>query len=307
MEKVKNGGIIKKVGKASKKTSENPTLDSLRGILENTSAEELEQSYVPYMIKSVPTLMKDIFKRTTSLITTLTQITILATDNPITCIGEEYKGIQTFKRIQDWPLNETLIAFTYKSLSASDEQDDKVFCLDIPAFNHVFSNTRELKKFIIDMSINLATEWNDKYDNDDMVGKRHYKEFPILLDYRKNLYTKHYTELLLVGTTFNHMLSKQNEYKNTTCRPQDVYFQLRYQNTKDEKPKKGMFILSRNEWLEILNNEDFLNFSKELWDFLPLTGNYSKRIESYAKIVLPENLTPDCDGDDIESDCITEE
>ena len=129
MEKVKKSGIMKR--NKMRKNSDNPTLESLRSIVGDHTPDHLQQSYVPYMIKTIPTLMRDVFKRTTSLLTSLTQISIVATDNPVTCVGEEFRNIQTFKRIHDWPLNETLVAFSYKSLAASDEQDDKTFCMDI--------------------------------------------------------------------------------------------------------------------------------------------------------------------------------
>ena len=73
---------------------------------------------------------------------------------------------------------------------------------------------------------------------------------------------------------------KQHAYEDATCQPKDIYFQIRYQSS-EGKVKAGMAVLSYTEWMEIFSDVDFLNFYKEIWNFIPLTKEYSERIEAY--------------------------
>ena len=216
----------------------NPTLGSLKQIVGDTSSRELFKQYSPFFVKKPSVSMQDVYKRSTTLLTNLTQITFLATDNPVTCMGEDFRGVQNFKRIHDWPLNDSLVSICYTAIN-SPEDHEKTFCLDIPAFLHIFRNPEELKQIMLDTAKELRDDWNTKYDDEEMIGKRLYDERSILLDFRRSQYSKKVTELVLVGTTFNHMHAKQYATKNVTCRDKDVFFQIRYQSNNDKKPKKG--------------------------------------------------------------------
>ena len=163
--------------KKSKLNNENPTLNSLREKSLNYKPDELFSNYSGFMAKKEETSTNDVFKKTTNLLTNLTQINLLATDNSFTCVGDEYKHIQKFKNMhKDWPLNESLVCFSYRSINSPEQQDIKAFCFDIPSFLHMFSNLDYLKEKMGKIANDLSAKWNDKNDTPDKVGKRVWDE-----------------------------------------------------------------------------------------------------------------------------------
>lgn len=267
--------------KKTKLKNDNPTLNSLREKIEDSSAEELFNEYSPFLGNKEETSAKDVFKKSINLLTNLTHIELQATDNAYTCVGEEYKHITKFKQMhKDWTLNESLVSFSYRSINAPEAQEIKAFCTDIPAFLHMFNRVDILKEKMSQIATSLSDIWNIKNDKPEKIGARVWDEKPILIDFRKQQFSKNTTELVLCGTSFNHTLIKQHAYENATCQPKDIYFQIRYQSA-EGKVKAGMAILSYDEWMEVFSDPDFLNFYKEVWNFIPLTKEYSERIEQY--------------------------
>ena len=280
--KVKTISILKG-GRKSKIKNTNPTLSSLRNAVGDNSPELAYKTYRPYLSKKPQTVGKDVFKTAARLITKLHQVIFFATNNSNTLSGEDVKSIQKFKlgRGQDWTLTESIVSISYRLKNAPEEYDMKFFLTDIPALLHIFFDIPGLKRTMRSVATELSSSWNDTNSNADMAEKRKENEIPILMDFRRNLYSKNVTELVLAGTTFNHTLSTQNEYKNVFCRPEDIVFQLRYQNS-EGRCKKGMVALPLEEWERIFDSVEFKTFYQQLWNYLPLPQQYSTRIEEYV-------------------------
>lgn len=270
----------------------NPTINALRQITEGKTPDQLYTQYSPIFIKKDTASIGDVFKKETSLLTNLTQISFLATDNPVICMGEDFKNIQNFKKYHDWPLTDSLICIGYNSIHSMDDRHDKIFCMDIPAFLHSFKHTDQLKDLMNEMAVRLSSEWNAKYADEDMIGKRLYNEESLLLDFRKSQYSKKVTELVLAGTTFNHMHHKQHSYKNVTCDMKDIFFQIRYQGNFDPKPKRGQWVMNKEDWFKLFDSDEFNSFYMDLWNYCGgLPAEYSERIETYATSYCPINNT----------------
>lgn len=280
--KVKTSSILRS-GRRSKLKNTNPTLSSIRDAIGNNSPDMAHKTYRPYLRKKPQTTGKDVFKTATRLITKLHQVIFFATNNSNTLSGEDAKSIQKFKlgRGQDWTLTESIVSIAYRLKNAPEEYDMKFFLTDLPAFLHIFFDTEELKRTMRSVATELSSSWNDTNSTAEMAEKRKENEIPILMDFRKNQYSKNVTELMLAGTTFNHTLSTQNEYKDVECRPEDIVFQLRYQ-TSEGKCKKGMVALSLEEWERIFDSSEFKTFYQQSWNYLPLPQQYSTRIEEYV-------------------------
>ena len=247
--------LIKNNKKTKYKTSNNPTLITLKDLASKHNVDELFEQYTPFVIKKPQSTIKDIFKCSTTLLTPSTQISLLATNDATTCSGDENKHILKFKRIHDWPLNESLVCFSYTPLN-SPEADDKTFCMCIPTFLHTFKNKAFLKELFMSTAQQVSEIWNENNSDADKAGRRISNEIAYLFDFRKNPYSKVITESVLAATSFNHTLRKQNTNKKTYCRPEEVYHQLRYQ-TSEGKIKKGMVVLSRDEWISLIESEEF--------------------------------------------------
>lgn len=261
----------------------NPTLSNLRDVIGNDSPEMAKKKYQPYTRRKPQKTAKDVFKIDTRLSTSLHQVVLFATNNASTITGDDMRNIQKFKigKGQDWTLTETLVAITYRMKTAPEEYEAKCFCLDMAAFLHIFFDTEALKQNMIEIAEELSMSWNETNSTAEMAEKRKDSEIPVLLDFRKNPYSKNATELVLAGTTFNFTLSTQNVYRDVYCSPQDVCFQLRLQDG-NGRPKKGMAVFSLDEWISILNNPDFVSFYQQVWNYLPLPQLYSTRIEEYS-------------------------
>ena len=266
------------------KNGGNPTLSYLRDAIGSDTPDIAQRNYRPYINRKPRTVGKDVFKVSSFVMTKLHQVILFATNNSSTISGDDMKNIQKFKigKGQDWPLTETLVGLSYRMKNAPEEYEMKCFCLDIPAFLHTFFDPQELKHTMINVAEELSSSWNDLNSNADMAEKRKDSEIPILIDFRKNAYSKAATELILAGTTFNQTLMTQNSYKDIKCKREDIFFQLRYQ-TSEGKPKRGMISLPLNEWISILENPEFASFYQQVWKYLPLPQLYSTRIEAYAK------------------------
>ena len=109
-----------------------------------------------------------------------------------------------------------------------------------------------------------------------MSGRRTSNELPMIFDFRKSPWSKNTTELALAATTFNHSLATQEIDDDVECEPKHVHLQMRYQS--ENKPKRGMLILPRDDWISLINNQIFQKFYAQVWDYLPLTDGYNERI-----------------------------
>lgn len=275
--------ILKGGRRSTKVKNMNPTLSSLREAIGNDSPDAALKSYRPYLKRKPQTVGKDVFKIAAHLVTKLHQIFLFATNNSNTMSGEDVKNIQKFKigRGQDWTFNDSIVSISYRQKNSPEEYDMKFICLDMPAFLHIFFDKKELMQTMRNIAEELSASWNETNSSAQMAEKRKDNEIPILLDVRKNQYTKKWTELVLAGTTFNHTLLTQNIYKDVECKPEDVCFQLRYQ-TGDGKCKKGMVALLLEEWQRLFDSPDFTSFYEQVWNYIPLPQEYSTRIEEYV-------------------------
>lgn len=263
---------------------QNPTLSDLREVIGQDSPEAARKKYKPYMRRRPRKVAKDVFRVETHITTDLHEIILLATNNPSSLSGGELKNVQKFKisKAQHWTLGESLVAICYRLKNAPEEYDFKCIVLDKAAFLHVFFDTEELKRDMVEIAEELSSNWNDLNSSADMAEKRKEIERAILLDFRKNKYSKSATELVLAGTMFNFNLSAQKEFRDVFAIPKDVVFQLRMQDSETEKPKSGMAIFGLKEWISIMDHPDFKNFYQQIWNYLPLPQWYSTRIENYS-------------------------
>ena len=293
--KAKTYSSILKGGRRSNKLKNiNPTHSSLREAIGKGSPEAAFKSYRPYLKRKPQTVGKDVFKIAAQLVTKLHQVFLFATNNSNTMSGEDAKSIQKFKigRGQDWTLNDSIVSISYRQKSSPEEYDMKFIVLDMPAFLHIFCDREGLMLNMRTIADELSASWKETNSSADMAEKRKDNEIPILLDVRKNQYTKNWTELVLAGTTFNHTLLTQNIYKDVDCKPEDVCFQLRYQ-TSEGKCKKGMVALPLEEWQRLFNSPDFSSFYERLWNYLPLPQEYSTRIEEYVNRIEDQQSAED--------------
>ena len=266
--------------------SKNPTIDSLRNATEQQDPDTLYNLYVPCMFKRPQKIAKTPFKRTLNLVTNNQQIFMYSTDAPSMITGEEHTHLQKSKNVHapKWTLNQTLLNIGHRAISTAEENEIKSISMDIPAFLHTFSQIDDLKARITEISEELAATWNEANSAPDKAKMRKENEMSIFLDYRSGKNAKpltNSTELHLTGTTWNFTIAKQHESKKVVCEPKDCFFQLRFISY-DGTPIRGQTSLARDDWLGILDSQNFQDFYKENWNFLPLPLDYcTPRIEEY--------------------------
>ena len=273
----------------------NPTIDSLRSAASKTneSSTSLMQKYQVCVKQAEEIKPKNVFKKSTTFLLESRnyQIQIIATDSPTSLQNELGKKAQQFRRSHpEWPLNETLVAIFLQRLDATDEKETKCFCLDMPAFLHAFHDPKFLTSYINNIAHILSHSWNKVNSKSSKADVRSENEIPIFLDFRSTGLIKPIMHhLALAGTTFNHTLMTQNDPTDVICLPENIYFQLRYQNS-NNKTKQGMAILSKDEWIDFISNPQFREFYNEVWEFLPLTDQYSKDRWEYFSTLDEEGL-----------------
>ena len=261
------------------KSNNNPTIANLRKVGANCKKGLMtsgNRRYEPTCVKGVETKTKEAFKESCVFVCNDNQYEIIATDDPTTITGNLSKLILKSKRGQDWTLTDSLVSICKRELGGSEDKEVKCFNLDIPAFLHFFASPEYLHNLILEMSTNLSESWTAANGPREMSGKRTSNELPLIFDFRKSPWGKGTTELALAATTFNHSLATQAIDEDVVCEPHNVYLQMRYQS--DNKPKKGMLVLPRNEWIHLINNQIFQKFYAKVWDYLPLTDDYNERI-----------------------------
>ena len=303
----KNFVTVGKRGLKNDKKNINPTIEDLREAGANCKhglQGSKNKNYEPSFVKGKESKSKEAFKTSCVFICGNNQYEFTATDNPTTITGNLSKLILKSKRGHDWTLTESIVSICRRELDGSEEKEAKCFNLDIPAFLHVFSSPEKLKNLMIEMSNDLSKSWTSANGSHEMTEKRTSNELPMILDFRKNPWSKNTTELALTATTFNHTLATQSIDEDVDCLPENVHFQLRYQS--DNKPKRGMLTLPRDEWINLINNDLFQRFYDQVWDFLPLTNDYNDRIMTHLTarkplvrktLLIPETLgDKDFDG-----------
>ena len=279
----------------------NPTLGSIQEEVSD-SPGELRKRYSPYSIPKKAEGAKKIYKTIGNFDIDLHQLTLLVTNTPYTCYGDEYKHIYKFKLSQDVQFSDSLVCFTQNQLN-SPENMMKVLCMDIPAFLHIFScfTTKMFAKMAEDAML-LADEWTKDNGPKEMKGRRRADERQTFLDYRENSKYRGVSEIILAATTYNFNLANQDVDEDLTCRPDDIVFQLRYQIPKEQSEdghsivKPGMLILSLKDWKQLVQHKEFINIYEEVWNFWPLPQSYSTRLEKYCKVNIED--TDKHDGGD---------
>ena len=271
-----------------KGVKKNPTIDMLRAAVRDTTDEPsaLWNKYNPCYKQNEEIKPKNVYKISTAFLSSSKnyQIEMIATDNPNTIQGDYGKLIQKFKATHEWTYNESIVAFFFRLLNTTKDNDVTVFVMDIPTFLHSFKSSTFLKDHMQRTAILLSKSWNAVNSSSDKAAIRSSNELPLILDYRDMGWNKtNPVELALVGTTYNHTLETQNDTNIVNCEPEKVVYQLRYQMS-NSRAKKGMLCLTSNEWIDFIEQNEFKQFYAKLWNFLPLTGAYSDRLEGYFEL-----------------------
>ena len=274
--------------KKSKARGYNPTLESIKEDV-NGSPQDLRNRYSPYIVDRKHEESKKIYKRSASFMLNMNQMTLTVTDTPYTLFGREYDHISKFKRSQDVQFPDSIVCFAFRTINKPDD-DLKAFCLDIPAFLHIFSRPDVLKEKMLAKAFELADVWTRDNGAASMKGKRNADERVISLDYRQNSKSAGVSEIVMAATSIAFTVLKQNEPGEVTCSPQDITFHMRYQIPAEQssdgksKPKSGMIKLAFNEWDQLFDNTKLLDIYNETWEKYPLPQSYSKRLEEYNLI-----------------------
>ena len=267
----------------------NPTIESLRSaaLKSQESPTTLKQKYRVCVKQAEEIKPKNVFKKSITFLLESRnyQITIVATDSP-TSLQNFGKKAQQFKRSHpEWSFNQTMVAIFLQRLDSTEEKEIKCFCLDIPAFLHTFNDPDFLARYINNVADILSHSWNQVNSRSSKANVRSENEIPIFLDFRSTgLIKPSMHHLALAGTTYNHTLMTQNDPTDVICEPENIYFQLRYQHS-NNTIKAGMATLSKEEWIDFISNPQFREFYNEVWDFLPLTEEYSQdRMEYFSTL-----------------------
>ena len=270
----------------------NPTLSMIREEVKE-SPEVLRKRYNPYMIDKPGEGRQPVYKSSIDIVLELHSVSIVVTNTPYTCFGSNYSHIKDFKRYQDVTFPDSLVCIAYSEIN-KPEAELKPFCMDIPAFLHMFSHTDELLRKINTHARDLADQWTRENFDPSMKGKRNADDRQIFLDYRQNSKCAGVSEIVMCGTSFNFTLEHQDEDKEITCEPEDIMFQLRYQTPKQQtsdgkaRPKTKQIVLSADSWNELLRNDEFIQLYNEVWNKYPLPQIYSERLEQYTILNTPE-------------------
>ena len=76
-------------------------------------------------------------KSSIDIVLELHSVSIVVTNTPYTCFGSNYSHIKDFKRYQDVTFPDSLVCIAYSEIN-KPEAELKPFCIDIPAFLHMF-------------------------------------------------------------------------------------------------------------------------------------------------------------------------
>ena len=274
----------------------NPTLSMIREEV-NETPEELRKRYSPYIIDRPGEGEQEVYKNQIDLIIghNMHSLSFVITNTPYTCLGSKYSHIKDFYRYQDVKYNDSLVCITHNQIN-KPESEPIAFCMDIPSFLHIFSNTKELGQKITDHAKDLSNQWNERNSSAKTRGKRKADDRIIFLDYRHNSKCAGVSEIVLCGTTFNFTLDYQDEDREVTCNPEDVVFQLRYQTPKEQssdgkaRPRTKQIILPPETWNELFKDKKFNELYNEVWNKYPLPQIYSQRLEEYTILNNPEEV-----------------
>ena len=270
----------------------NPTLSMIREEA-NDSPETLRKRYSPYMIDKPGEGEQEVYKNNIELVLDVHSLTFVATNTPYTCLGSKYSHIKDFYRYQDVKYNDSLVCITHNQINKPDGEIVG-FCIDIPAFLHIFSNTDELMKRINTHAKDLANRWTEINSSPKKKGKRKADDRVIFLDYRQNSKCAGVSEIVLCGTSYNFTREYQDEDREVICNPEDIVFQLRYQTPKEQssdgkaRPRTKQIILPPETWNTLFKEKEFVEFYNEIWNKYPLPQIYSERLEQYNIVNNPE-------------------
>ena len=83
------------------------------------------------------------------------------------------------------------------------------------------------------------------------------------------------------ATAYNYNRQHQDDSQDIEMDEDDTHFQLRYKLSNKNKPESGHAVLSKNDWIDLLTNEKFEQFTDSLREFCPLNDDYLNRFHKH--------------------------
>ena len=182
------------------------------------------------------------------------------------------------------------------AITDSTSDETKVFDLCFRSFVLIFGYPDELFTKMKKAADELSKTWNklNSGRNKHFVKRESTKIIPlnvisIPLRGTKNKF-KH-VELVMAATTFNYTRDVQHLKTSSTCTPENVFFQLRYQHN-DSHSVMGQLSLPLLDWQLFLHDAMLQKFVAKLFGYIndsdtPLDEPYLTKIEQYYNVVKP--------------------
>ena len=242
---------------------------------------------------------KPIFREVIDFFIGANLVCLLATDKTSTIT--EKSGILGKK------INEMLLAHkrvwtdlkdNVVSIAITDSTSDetKVFDLCFRSFVLIFGNPDELFTKMKKAADELSKSWNklNSGRNKHFIKRETTKIIPLNVITTPLRGTKNkfkHVELVMAATTFNYTRDVQHLKTSSTCTPENVFFQLRYQHN-DNHSVGGQLSLPLLDWQLFLNDSMLQKFVIKLFAYIdnsvaPLDESYLTKIEQYYNVLKP--------------------